>query len=467
MSQTRTSATAKAARRGGKPVGRTVVPVPAQPGGPQGATLAVADVGTLGSRLAGWFAGSPGRLRVAALVSAVGCLVLAFGGAAAMQARANALQDARSHAAQVVRVQEAGADLVRADAAVTNGFLAGGAEPVALTAEYDAAIGRASRLLVDAAAAQPDDAARLAQANQILADYSRQIAHARDYNRLGRPLGSGYLVLGSQNALRDQLLPLLSQVVDGNAQEVDDAYGRAGDAVAYFVLAAGAGTIGLVLVQVWLARRTHRILNPGLSAASVLAVVGIIGGAVVLGSTGGTADEVRTTSYAATSALATARSAAYSAKGLESLTLVKQGGGGVYETAWVAQAKEIDARLGDAATAKVSVVQARAALAAWTTTHERIRALDDGGNWPAAVQAATADDPVASGAASGLSSNQDFDRLVAALDPALEDQSAAVADRLATTWTPLQVIGWGLLGLGVLAAVASVGGISRRLGEYR
>ena len=467
MSQTRTSATAKASRRGGTPVGRSVVPVQPQAGGPQGATLAVPDVAGLGGRLAGWFSGSPGRLRIAAVVSAVACLVLALGGAAAMQARANALQDARSHAAQVVRVQEAGADLVRADAAVTNGFLAGGAEPVALTAEYDAAIGRASRLLVDAAAAQPGDAVRLAQANQILADYSRQIAHARDYNRLGRPLGSGYLVLGSQTALRDQLLPLLAQVVDANAKEVDDAYGGAGDAVAYFVLAVGTGTVGLVLVQVWLARRTHRILNPGLSAASVLAVVGIVGGVVVLGSTGGTADEVRTTSYAATSALATARSAAYSAKGLESLTLVKQGGGGAYQTAWVEQAKQIDARLGDAATAKVPVAEARAALAAWSSTHEKIRALDDGGNWPEAVKAATADEPVPSGPAKDLSSNQDFDRLVAALDPALEEQSAAVSDRLATTWTPLQAVGWGLLVLGVLAAVASVGGISRRLGEYR
>ena len=39
------------------------------------------------------------------------------------------------------------------------------------------------------AAAQPDDAAKLAQANQLLADYTRQIAQARDNNRLGVPLG--------------------------------------------------------------------------------------------------------------------------------------------------------------------------------------------------------------------------------------------------------------------------------------
>lgn len=466
MSQTRTNAGAKGSRRGGKPVGRTVVPVQAPvPGGPQGATLAVPDVASVGSRLAGWFSGSPGKLRIAAAVGVVACLVLALGGAAAMQLRASALQDARSHAAQVVRVQKAGADLVRADAAVTNGFLAGGAEPVALTAEYDAAIGRASRLLVDAAAAEPGDTVRLAQANQLLADYSRQIAHARDYNRLNQPLGSGYLVLGSQTVLRDQLLPLLAEVVENDAAQVDDAYGRAGEAVAFLILSAGVGAIGLVLVQVWLARRTHRWLNVGLVAASALVTVGIIGSVVVVGSTGSTADEVRSTSYAATSALAKARAAAYSAKGLESLTLVKQGGGAAYEKAWQADQSTIAAQLDAAAKARVDVSAARAALAQWVVTHTEIRRLDDGGSWPTAVAAATVD--TASAASRNLSSNTDFAALVAALDPALDAQSTAVSDRLSTTWTPLQVLGWGLLVLGVLAAVASVGGISRRLGEYR
>ena len=463
MSQTTKSA--RGAGRGSRPVGRTAVPVQVTPGGPQGATLAVPDVAGLGGRVAGWLSGSPGRLRIAAAVSVLVCLALALGGAAALQYRANALQDARSHAAQVVRVQKAGADLVRADAAVTNGFLAGGAEPVALTAQYDDAIGRASRLLVDAAAAQPDDAGRLAQANQLLADYSRQIAHARDYNRLNLPLGSGYLVLGSQTVLRDQLLPLLSSVVDSNAQEVDDAYGRSDNAVFGFYLAVGVGAVGLGVVQLWLARRTHRYLNAGLAGASVLVVVGVLAGVVVLGSTSSTADEVRSTSYAATSALAKARAAAYSAKGLESLTLVKQGGGAAYEKAWQADENAIALQLDAAQKARVDVSAARNALEKWRVTHVELRKLDDGGNWPTAVQVATVEK--ASSASNQLSSNADFAALVAALDPALDAQSAAVSDRLSTTWTPLQVLGWGLLGLGVLAAVASVGGIARRLGEYR
>ena len=50
MSQTRTNA--RSSRRGGKAVGRTVVPVQATPGGPQGATLAVPDVASMGSRVA-------------------------------------------------------------------------------------------------------------------------------------------------------------------------------------------------------------------------------------------------------------------------------------------------------------------------------------------------------------------------------------------------------------------------------
>ncbi|WP_088314092.1 hypothetical protein [Kineosporia sp. R_H_3] len=477
MSQTKTRGQGKGQGKGrrtpsGRPAGpaagQAVQVLPAQ-GGPQSATLAVPDISTVGSRLAGFLSGSPGRLRVAAAIAALACLLLAVVGAAAMQYRANALEDARSHIAQVVRVQKAQADLVRADAAVTNGFLAGGLEPAALTADYDGAVAEAARLLVDASAAQPDDAAKLAQANQLLADYTRQIAQARDNNRLGVPLGSGYLVLGSQTVLRDQLLPLLDGVVTDNGTKIDDAYSASSAATWWFTLGVLVSGGVLVGTQVWLARRTHRVLNVGLVAASAAALLAIGSGAVVLSSTGRTAQDVRVTSYAATSALTTARAAAYSAKGLESLTLVKQGGGAAYETQWKAQAKVIGEALGRARLSGANVGAAPAALQDWTTTHETIRKLDDGGDWPSAVTVATRanGDAAAPADAQGMASNVEFAALVAALDPVLDAQAAKASTDLATPWGALQFVGWGTLVLGILAAIAAVGGISQRLGEYR
>ncbi|WP_088287821.1 hypothetical protein [Kineosporia sp. A_224] len=475
MSQTKARGKGKGQSRGRTPSGRpaaagaSAVQVLPAPGGPQSATLAVPDISTVGSRLAGLLSGSPGRLRIAAAVSALACLLLAVVGAAAMQYRANALEEARSHIAQVVRVQKAQADLVRADAAVTNGFLAGGLEPAALTADYDGAVAEAARLLVDASAAQPDDAAKLAQANQLLADYTRQIAQARDNNRLGVPLGSGYLVLGSQTVLRDQLLPLLGGVVTDNGTKIDDAYSASSAATWWFTLGVLVSGGVLVGTQVWLARRSHRVLNVGLVAASAAALLAIGSGAVVLSSTGRTAQDVRVTSYAATSALTTARAAAYSAKGLESLTLVKQGGGAAYETQWKAQAKVIGEALDTARLSGADVGAAPAALEAWTATHQTIRSFDDGGDWPSAVKVATwvEGEPALPATAKGQASNVQFAALVAALDPVLDAQAAKASTDLATPWGALQFVGWGTLVLGILAAIAAVGGISQRLGEYR
>lgn len=445
--------------RGGAPATVPVLPGQVGGGSPQNATLAVPDLAKVGSSVTHVFSGSPGRLRIAAGVSALACLLFAVAGGFAMQYRANALEDARSHAAQVVRVQKATADLVRADAAVSNGFLTGGAEPAAQTAEYDAAIASASRLLVDAAAAEPTDRVELAQANQLLADYSRQIASARAANRAGQPLGSGYLVIASQTILRGQLLPLLDKTVTANSDAVDSAFGRAD--TAYLLGAAGIGPALVVMggVQLWLARRTHRFVNLGLAGASVALLAGTVWSVSALSSSSSVVSNVRDTSYTATRALATARADAYSAKGLESLTLVKQGGGAAYEKQWGERAAAVDTALESAKGSGVNVAPMQKAFSDWRTLHVSIRELDDGGKWPQARDVAVATD--------GGSSNARFAAFVDTVDPVLDAQAAKVSSGLAEPWGSLQTAGWASIVLGVLAAIGSVAGISRRLREYR
>lgn len=421
-------------------------------------------------RVAGLLAGPRGRLRVAAAVSALVCVALALLGASALQVRANALEDARRDAAQLVRVQEAASDLARADAAVTNGFLVAGAEPVALTAQYDEAVASASRRLVDAAAAAPQDRADLARANALLVDYSRMTAHARDQNREGRPLGSGYLVIASQDLLRGQIDPLLDRTAAATADRVDAAFDRADAAGLRFTAGALPAIVGLLAVQLWLARRTRRVLNLGLVAASVAVAVAVVAGSAAMASAASTAQDVASTSYRQVQGLATARNAAYSAKGLESLTLVKQGGGATYEAAWVKERDAVAAGLAEAADAGAEGARGLAdgPLAAWTTTHELIRTLDTGGDWPTAVVVATRAAPAADPpAANGRASTTDFTALVDGIDGLLDAQVPAVTDALGRPWVSLQIAGWSILVLGLLAAVAAVAGISQRLGEYR
>lgn len=101
----------------------------------------------------------------------------------------------------------------------------------------------------------------------------------------------------------------------------------------------------------------------------------------------------------------------------------------------------------------------RADARRWVQAHQRLRALDDQGQYTEAVASAIGTDPAGSGAA--------FDPLDASLGQALDAQRAAQADaadaaRDALTWLPA-----GPSVLALLAASAAAAGIAARVAEYR
>src|SRR6266496_5613541 len=86
--------------------------------------------------------------------------------------------------------------------------------------------------------------------------------------------------------------------------------------------------------------------------------------------------------------------------------------------------------------------------------------LDDAqGRWDQAVRLAIGSDP--------NSANAKFADFAATTRQALDDQAAAVSDRLASSRAVLLITGWLTLLLGVLAAAAAWWGVSLRWGEYR
>jgi hypothetical protein len=402
-------------------------------------------------------AGTPGRLRVLAAVCVLASLAFALLGASAFRARSTALSAAQDAAAQVVRVQRISTELVQADALATNGFLNFGLEPAAQVAQYDAAVTTASRLLADAARGNPADATALGSVNDALTQYTAQIASARDNNRQGYQVGTAYLRQASA-LLRSQMLPTLSGIVGANDARAQAEFSAARAATMRLV-AAGLGTLVVLLaVQVWLARRSHRVVNLPLAAATSAVVVALLAGGTVMVVTQSRAAKVQRTSYAATLALAQARIAAYDAKSNESLTLIARGTGQAYEEAYQTRLTQIQQQLGKAAGVGVAPT-ARNDLSAWDTVHQRIRTLDDGGNWDDAKTLAIGSDP--------NSANAKFDTFAATTRHALDEQAAAVADRLASARTLLLVTGLLTLLLGVLAAAAAWWGVSLRLEEYR
>ena len=167
--------------------------------------------------------------------------------------------------AQLIRVQKIQSNLLSADATATNAFLVGGLEPPAQRAVYDQALSSTSSLIVEAAQAQPADAAALSALNQQVASYAATIEQARANNRQGLPVGAQYLRNASAD-LRSTALPILDNLVSSNAaRAADDMDARVGYVFPVIALLA---LVGVIVGQIWLARRFKRRINVGMLASA-------------------------------------------------------------------------------------------------------------------------------------------------------------------------------------------------------
>jgi hypothetical protein len=442
---------------------RQAPPAPA----PQPQTVVPARRPARQGALARAFENTPGRLRAAALAAVVVCLLFALLGANAFRTRGDALDAARVGAAQVVRVQGIATNLAQADAVVTNAFLQGGAASPAALREFDQFIGNASSGIAEASRAEPGDATALAAVNQSLTRYSAAIAAANVNNRLGNEVGSAYLrqastLLRTKSNDYAAMLPTLQSVADTDAQRVDDDFAAASRSLIYLFGAGLVVLVGLFAVQIWLARRTRRVLNPPLGAGTVTVFVALAFGVFAMLASQSAANTVRDTHYTAAKALAQARIAGFDAKANESLTLVYRGTGQDYEKA--SQAEIQTARDNLAVAANAGVADAGIpAFGDWTQVHTSIHQLDDGGQWDAAVAKATG-----TGTRKGTDDSPTaFARFDAASGHALTAESSAVRDGLNSAESLLVILGWLTLAFGLVAAVLAWRGIAQRLEEYR
>lgn len=421
------------------------------------------------SRLSAGLATTPGRLALATSVAVVACLLLGVTGFLAGNSQSAALRDGQRDAAQLVGTQELRNDLVSADATATNAFLVGGLEPAEARARYESSLSEAAQALPTLASGARDaEAADLATVSDSVQRYSGLVEAARANNRQGFPVGAAYLDQASA-ALRDEVLPTLDEVAVSTSERVDDdlASVSLAQVLLLFVLLS---LVALGAVQLWLARRTHRVLNTGLAAASVaLLVGGIVATAAVLGGNG-VARSVASGPYAATVATSQALSLATDAKSMESFTLIKRGSGAAFEESYQTSLAEAQTLLDEAEGATAaddgggSVDTARdpgprELLDAWDAEHAEIRALDDGGDWDAAVTAATSTADDSAGAA--------FTAFSDSAHADVEATSTDAVDRLGSAATTAQIAAWVALVLGVAGAVAAAAGMNVRLKEYR
>ncbi|MET7837666.1 hypothetical protein ABZT45_03430 [Streptomyces sp. NPDC005356] len=420
----------------------------------------------------------PGRLRIIGAVLAL--LVVAFGAVTAWQmSDRSAAADDVLHSSQPLSADAADIyrSLADANTAASSGFLAGGQEPAETRDRYEKDIRTAAAKLVTAAANSDPDSpstAAISKLNKLLPQYKGLIERARANNRQGFPLGGAYLRYANET-MQEQMLPAAEDLYKKENERLRSDYDSA---TPYPWAAIGLGVValgGLAWAQRRNYRRTNRVLNHGLVAATAASTVVLLW--LVVGHSVARAglDESYDHGVRSLNVLHDARIASLKARGNENLTLVSRGAETVevkgvakdaFDVDYQNQMKTLATKLGDAAkladdsTGKRPVQAANDNMRVWRDRHKDARGQDDAGNYQGALDKVI-------GSAQDKPTRECFDNVDKELQSALtheqaEFKQAATDGRGAMTGLPV-----GAAVLAVLGAAGAVLGIGRRLSEYR
>ncbi|RKT55037.1 hypothetical protein [Saccharothrix australiensis] len=412
-------------------------------------------------RAAGLARSTPGRLTLLALLLVAAALLAGAVTTGAVQRRSAALAALADRDEPLAfAAQEVYRAMADADATAAGAFLSGGVDSAGLRGRYEADVAQAAAALSTATGAltrSPALADALSTLSGQLPVYTGLVETARAHNRQGHPVGAAYLREAS-NLMRTRMLPAageLYRVQTGDVvRDLDDARSPPWLEVPAGVLLLAA----LVLAQRYLTRRTNRVFNVGLVAASAACAVSLLW--VLVASSIAVSNASTGKDHAVVvDVLARARIATLTARGDETLTLVARGGGRAYEERYVEVVGELRGLLDRAGPARPAVAAARGHLDRWQEAHGRVRAADGAGDHTAAVAVALGSD--AGGAASA------FDGLDSALLDALERARAEFTDEIAGARGAVAGVVPVVVLSAVLTAVASTAGLWQRLKEYR
>jgi hypothetical protein len=362
-----------------------------------------------------------------------------------------------------------------ADITVTTAFLAGPVEPFRARQRYAADIRRAATELAAVkstagAGASQQVRASIAAVLSGLPLYTADVEQAQTYYSLGFQLTGGSFLQVASEEMHVRLLPAAASIYRQENAALEAASGRATGVrwvVAAIVLAVVVG-VALCRAQWWLWRRTHRVVNYGLLAASAaLAVSGLW---LITAFAVSRADLQRGVGHgsAPAEALAQAGIAVQQARGDELLNLISHNGDTSFQQNFGALRAEIgpgpgslmtDAAASGGGPAAQHLADAARAARAWYAASEQIFRFDAASRYAAETQLVIGTWPTSSTVA--------FARVEAGLNSAIADDQLTFRSS-ATAGT--EAFGGLEAGIIVAALVMSAGcawGISRRLAEYR
>jgi hypothetical protein len=356
-----------------------------------------------------------------------------------------------------------------ADATEAVAFLAV-TEPPAARSRYLADIARAESYLEAATSAAGNQGLRsqLTVLSTEVPVYTGLVETARSDNLHGLPVGAAYLGEAS-NLMRTRLLPAAGGLYAQENARLAAADGQATGLPFLAIIVAIAVGYVLLSAQRWLARRTHRVLNSGLVAASVAGLLSLIW--LLTGLTIARVQllDARDHGSAPVEALAQADIAALRAQADESLTLINRGGDDASQADFLRVERQLGPGPGALLTraaaeasgspAAGAAAAAASAVPAWFAAHRQVRALDDGGNYNAAVQLAIGSGPTTSGAR--------FRRIETELTAAIAADQAVFGSAAPRGQSALAGLEPGMIAAALVMAAGCAWGLSPRLAEYR
>jgi hypothetical protein len=422
-------------------------------------------------RVRGRAATTPGRLRLAMAAVVLAALVagVVLVGVTAVQRNAT---DAVATRDEPLMVAADGlyASLSDADATAATTFLRGGTEPADLRARYLADLRRASVQLAGLGrrVQGSSGAGAVAAIGAQLPVYSGLIETARANNRQGFPVGSAYLRQAS-DTMRRTILPAAGRLYAAEAERLGDNQrtGTSTGGLVAVLIACAAALAVLVGAQVFVARRTHRVFNIPLVAATVVLAGLLAWVAIAMTSARDSLARAQRDGSDAVQVLSAARILWLRAQADESLALVARGGGAKYvddvavvdrllepPRGLLGEASRLAARTGST----TGVGDLTATWHGVRAEHARVAGLESAGNFGDAVRLAVG--AHAREAALGDRLNRRFGELLASAQRRFDDAAGSARSALRALIVAIAL-------LLVLAAVLGLLGLQTRLNEYR
>lgn len=411
---------------------------------------------------------TPGRLSVMGSGLVLLALLTGLVGTLMVQGKQSTISDLTEYREPLTAAsQEVYRSLSDADATAASAFLVTGTEPQDLRNRYDVDIARAGAALAKAASDAQGVAGAAAKVDVIsrtLPVYTGTIETARTNNRLGFPVGASYLREAS-NLMRTTILPAAAELYRIDTARLvaqqDDARGFPWFTTVLLMVLLAA----LIATQVYLTRRTNRLLNVGLVVGTCAMVIVLLWGSVALIVQSVLVGGGRDDGSQPVDVLVQARSGAVQARADELLTLVARGDGASYEQDYQHLSPVVGALLRQARSVMTGdadrhIDVALAALNDWQTAHKDVRAKDNGGDYAVAVRRAMDVSQPTGPAAS-------FAKLDNALVSAINIGRQNFLNETSSAGTALALLAPGVAVLSVVAAAGVTIGIRDRLREYR